>query len=61
MDEVDIAQAAMELEERMTPPRPAYVLPPGKPGDCETCGEWTGRLIEGMCAPCRDQYARVQL
>lgn len=31
-------------------------LDPGKPGDCEMCGEWSGRLIEGACAPCRDRY-----
>lgn len=29
-------------------------IAPGKPGECDDCGEWTGRLIEGICAPCRD-------
>lgn len=28
----------------------------GKPGDCDFCGEWYGRLIDGACAPCRDHY-----
>jgi hypothetical protein len=26
----------------------------GAPGDCDFCGEWTGRLVHGACAPCRD-------
>jgi len=34
----------------------AAELPPGKPGDCELCGEWSGRLIRGVCAPCRDRF-----
>jgi len=31
-------------------------LDPGIEGDCELCGEWSGRLINGACAPCRDKY-----
>jgi hypothetical protein len=31
-------------------------LDPGKPGDCDLCGEWSGRLIKGVCAPCRDHH-----
>lgn len=31
-------------------------IEPGTPGDCELCGEWSGRLINGACAPCRDKY-----
>jgi len=33
-------------------------MPAGEPGDCDGCGEWTGRLVRGYCAPCRDRYAR---
>lgn len=29
-------------------------LPKGRPGECDLCGEWSGRLVEGVCAPCRD-------
>jgi len=28
----------------------------GEPGDCDLCGEWSGRLVRGVCAPCRDRY-----
>jgi len=31
-------------------------IPHGDPGDCELCGEWSGRLVVGACAPCRDRY-----
>jgi hypothetical protein len=32
----------------------AAEIPTGEPGDCDLCGEWTGRLVGGACAPCRD-------
>ena len=31
-------------------------LKPGYAGDCDMCGEWSSRLINGACAPCRDKY-----
>lgn len=31
-------------------------MPAGEPGVCELCGEWSGRLVRGFCAPCRDKY-----
>ena len=31
-------------------------MPAGEPGDCELCGEWSGRLVNGACAHCRDKY-----
>jgi len=34
----------------------AAKIPPGEPGDCELCGEWSGRLVGGVCAPCRDRH-----
>lgn len=54
MDDADVTQ---EAEERMAALlRPAaYALPPGQPGDCELCGEWSSRLVVGACAPCRDK------
>jgi hypothetical protein len=29
-------------------------IPLGVAGDCDFCGEWSGRLVGGACAPCRD-------
>lgn len=34
----------------------AAKMPVGNPGECELCGEWSGRLVGGACAPCRDRY-----
>ena len=34
----------------------AKPIPEGAPGDCDLCGEWSGRLVNGACAPCRDHY-----
>lgn len=36
--------------------RAAAAIPTGEPGDCEICGAWSGRLVDGHCAPCRDRY-----
>lgn len=33
-----------------------YTLPQGSPGDCALCGEWTARLVNNVCAPCRDKH-----
>jgi len=34
-------------------------MPEGSAGDCDTCGSWSGRLVDGMCSPCRDKYERM--
>ena len=58
-DEVDIAQEREELERQaILAARPKSELDPGTPGDCDDCGEWSGRLVEGVCAPCRDRAER---
>lgn len=36
--------------------RAAASIPAGEPGDCDICGEWSGRLVNGACAPCRDRH-----
>lgn len=62
MDEIDIANdnAAKDLARREHAARQAAnSIPAGHPGDCDLCGEWTARLVEGACAPCRDRYRRV--
>jgi hypothetical protein len=33
----------------------AAKIPKGEPGDCNLCGEWSARLVNGVCAPCRDR------
>lgn len=34
----------------------AQSIPVGEPGDCDLCGGWSGRLVNGVCAPCRDLH-----
>ena len=46
MLEASIAEARYQAEQ----------IPPGHPGDCDLCGEWSGRLVNGVCAPCRDRH-----
>ena len=36
--------------------RKALEIPPGNPGECDCCGDWCGRLVNGCCARCRDKY-----
>jgi hypothetical protein len=55
MDEADIAQVEIEREAERNK-RPPYTLPTGSAGDCELCGEWSGRLVNGACAPCRERH-----
>jgi hypothetical protein len=56
VDEIDRADQEIErsLQEAIRLARKD--LPAGTPGDCDLCGEWTGRLINGYCAPCRELY-----
>jgi len=49
-----VAKQERELEARIRAARGE--IPPGSEGECDLCGEWSGRLVEGACAPCRDKY-----
>ncbi len=56
-DDIDLAQAREELDRQFAlASRPSPVMDPGVPGDCDYCGEWSGRLVGTACAPCRDKY-----
>lgn len=56
MDEIDRAQEREQQDRTEAIRAAAKPLEPGVSGDCEMCGEWSGRLIGGACAPCRDRY-----
>lgn len=59
MDEADITAERMQvLDEAMlaNAKNKAAEIPAGSPGECDMCGEWSGRLVKGICAPCRDKY-----
>lgn len=59
MDDVDITGIRMEVHEAADLAkirRKAAAIPVGVPGECDLCGEESGRLVNGVCATCRDKY-----
>ena len=61
MDEADNAQMSIEtvidinLANAM---RAAANIPHGEAGECNGCGEFFSRTVDGVCARCRDRYAK---
>ena len=58
-DEADKTADRMEIEDAANIAairRKAAEIPKGKPGECDLCGEDMPRLINGVCAPCRDRH-----
>lgn len=57
-DEIDKANDAHETikDSEIRRIRKAAQLEKGEEGECELCGEFSKRLINDVCAPCRDKY-----
>lgn len=55
-DEADIHIENERLEREWRIREQVSKMPKGEPGDCDICGHWSGRLVQGACAPCRDKY-----
>lgn len=58
-DIADVTGERMEVEEAANIAeicRKAAAIPKGVPGICDLCGEDMPRLINGVCAPCRDRF-----
>jgi hypothetical protein len=55
-DIVDIANDEMERQLELRLEAARGDIPAGKPGDCDLCGEWFGRLVNGACVSCRERY-----
>lgn len=56
-DEIDMANDLADAERarcECAARAAAAAIPAGTAGDCDFCGEWSGRLVGGACAPCRD-------
>lgn len=56
MDDIDRAQERALTDTAAAIAKAARDIQPGEPGECDLCGEESGRLINGACAPCRDKY-----
>lgn len=50
---IEFKQAAIERSIRNA----ARNIQKGEPGVCDECGLYKERLVEGICASCRDQLA----
>ena len=55
-DDADRADKVIDAELRSQIAATRKDIPAGNPGECDLCGEWSGRLVNGACAPCRDKY-----
>lgn len=59
MDEVDTANDKYQEwhDRRIAEIRAASDIPPGVAGECSMCGEESLRLVNSMCASCRDRVS----
>ena len=59
---MDFSDAATRQEELMrevalqVAMRKAADIQAGNPGECDLCGEFSSRLVDGACCPCRDKW-----
>ena len=61
VDEADMAAPRIEAyvtDALGVASRAVAAMPVGEPGESSGCGEMSGCLVNGYCAPCRDRYAR---
>lgn len=59
MDDANISGPKMEIIDGAAIDevrRKAAAIPAGRPGDCDLCGEFSQRLVNGVCARCRDKH-----
>ena len=59
-DIIDIANEIIERDAELLIAqrrRLAQQIPAGTAGECDLCGEWSGRLADGVCATCRDRHS----
>jgi len=55
-DIVDLAESQYEFVMSANIAAARKPLAPGVAGECAQCGEDSGRLVGGACAPCRDRF-----
>ena len=58
---MDTVDTASEYEQKERANNLAQILAsaakfdPGVEGECDNCGKWSGRLVGGYCATCRER------
>lgn len=61
MDELDLAEEREYIARQdalRAIQNAAEKFDPGISGECDTCGEYFGRIVNGLCARCRDKYKK---
>lgn len=59
-DEVDIANDIAEIHLQELIAKAKVPMATGYAGECDDCGDFTPRLVDGLCSPCRDFNARTR-
>lgn len=57
-DEIDIANDRIEIESERNLRKvmnSANKMPKGSTGECDECGLYFSRIVNGMCGRCRDE------
>ena len=60
-DAADLAQTGIDITKDIGLSRirrRVSEMPVGEAGECVKCGNYSKRLVTGICAPCRDFLAR---
>jgi len=56
-DDIDsLENREQDLKDKKIAAICATPIAAGKPGDCDFCGEYFTRLVNGACGGCRDKY-----
>lgn len=59
MDEVDLSNERSQEHEAASiaaQRAKAANIPKGEPGECDYCGKYFERLVNGACGRCRDEF-----
>lgn len=59
-DHIDEANDLVERWQQAAIAEHRRAIDPGVPGECIECGDYSARLVSGVCAPCREQLERDQ-
>jgi len=58
-DEVDIANDYAERMREAALQSIIRDIPKGAPGECDECGNETARIVNGLCARCREELGEA--
>lgn len=58
-DQIDLAQHFTEIATAAAIRAARQPVVAGVPGNCSECGDDMPRLVNGLCAPCREPSPRI--